>query len=137
MFNTCSWSCPMIIQLLPGLVLTVGCGWAIPNSALLGWEMRMGESIAPLSFLNVTGRVQKAMAEEGEAFPWVCSPREFVPVAGIGVGCALVPPRALLGSLSRPQLLPGPLPSRSVLLALPESLLRATAGDLRCQPECN
>lgn len=77
------------------------------------------------------------MAEQGEAFPWMCSPRERVPLAGTGVGCTLVPPRALLGSPSRPQLLPGLLPSRSVLLALPESLLRATAGDLRCQPGCN
>lgn len=77
------------------------------------------------------------MAEQGEVFPWMCSPWECVPLAGTGVGCTLVPPRALLGSPSRPQLLPGPLPSRSVLLALPESLLRATAGDLRCQPGCN
>ncbi|NXH27430.1 WIPF2 protein, partial [Myiagra hebetior] len=52
-------------------------------------------------------------AEQEEAFPWVCSPQERVPVAGTGVGCAPVPPRALLGSVSRPQLLPGPLPSRS------------------------
>lgn len=92
MFNTCPWSCPMTIQLLPSLVLVVGCGWETPARALLGWEMRMWESIGPLSFLNVTGRVQKAMAEQGEAFPWVCSPRECVPMAGTAVGCAPVPP---------------------------------------------
>lgn len=71
MFNTCPWSCPLIIQLLSRL----GCGWAAAacEDGVLSWGgmrerggARAAYAVAaPLSFLNVTGVVTKSCSRAG------------------------------------------------------------------------